>query len=138
MSVDVNCETFKYSESLYMDVMSDDTITAVEVVETDYGEKVVLESPFEAKDFIKILPWKEMSEEMVEHGSVEEMALSSNIGTDNVVIEAANKFGFSDDFASHASWDSDESAWLIDADALDEAFEFFEFAGFETDNETNL
>jgi len=121
----------------------EDTIIAIEVQETEYGEKVVLQSPFEAKDFIKALPWKEVQEEVSDHGSLKAKAISRGMDADNVAIQAIEDFDFSDDFATHASWEStalgpDSGAWTIDVDALDEAFEFFEFAGFETKNHTQL
>jgi hypothetical protein len=50
--------------------MSEDTITAIEVQETEYGEELVIESPFDAKDFIQALPWKTLEEEESEHGSL--------------------------------------------------------------------
>jgi hypothetical protein len=127
--------------------MDEDTIVAVEVQDTDYGEKVVLKSPFDAKDFIKVLPWKELSEEVSEHGSIREKAVSRGVSEDSVAIKAIEDYmeqeGLPADFATHVSWDPnalgyEEGGWTIDTDALDDAFAFFEFAGFETENRTSL
>ena len=127
--------------------MTEDAIVALEVQETDFGEKVVLQSPFDAKDFIKVLPWKELQEEVAENGSLREKAVSRGMGEDNVAIKAIEDYieeeGFSSTFATHASWESDalgrsEGAWTIDAGAWDEAQDYFEFCGFETQNQTNL
>lgn len=127
--------------------MTEDAIVAVEVQETEYGEKVVLQSPFDAKDFIKVLPWQEISAEISEYGSLREKAVSRGMGEDNVAIKAIEDYqeeeGFTDTFATHASWESDalgrsQGAWTIDAEALDEALAFFEFCGFDTQNQTNL
>jgi len=127
--------------------MDEDTIVAVEVQETDYDEKVVLQSPFDAKDFIKVLPWKELSEEVSEHGSLREKAVSRGMGQDAVAIQAIEDYmeqeGLPADFAAHASWDPnalgyEDGGWTIDAAALEQAFDFFEFAGFETENRTEL
>lgn len=127
--------------------MDEDTIVAVEVQDTDYGEKVVLQSPFDAKDFIKVLPWQELSEEVSEHGSLREKAVSRGMSQDNVAIQAIEDYmeqeGLPSDFATHVSWDPsalgyEDGGWTIDADALHEAFDFFEFAGFETENRTEL
>jgi len=127
--------------------MTKDAIVAVEVQETDFGEKVVLQSPFDAKDFIKVLPWKELQEEVAESGSLREKAVSRGMSEDNVAIQAIEDYmeeeGFSSTFATHASWESDalgrsEGAWTIDAEAWSEAQEYFEFCGFETQNQTNL
>jgi hypothetical protein len=127
--------------------MSEDTIIAIEVIDTDYGEKVALQSPFEAKDFIKVLPFKEFSDEVSEHGSLRAKAVSRGMGEDNVAIAAVEEYveeeGFSPDFAAYASWEPElfgpeDGGWVLDTDALDEAFDFFEFAGFETKNDTNL
>lgn len=122
--------------------MSEDTITAVEVVETDFGEKVVLDSPFDAKDFIKVLPWNSFEEEVEEHGSLGAKAVSRGMSEDNVAIQAAEDFDFSDGFATHVSWEPDalqgNGAWTIDAASLDEATEFFEHCGFEVENQTSL
>lgn len=123
--------------------MSDDSITAVEIQETEYGQKLVIDSPFEAKDFIKVLPWKKMSEEVMEHGSIREKAVSRGMSENNVAVEEAEDFGFSDDFASHASWEPtalgpDDGAWMIDVDSWGEASDFFESAGFETSVEEDV
>jgi len=127
--------------------MAKDVITAVEVQETDFGEKIVLQSPFEAKDFITVLPWKEFQEEVAEYGSLREKAVSRGIDPDSVAIQAIEDYidegGLSDTFAAHASWESDalgrnEGAWMIDVDAWDEAQRYFEFCGFETENKTDL
>jgi hypothetical protein len=117
--------------------MSDeDTIEAVEVQETEYGEKAVLQSPFDAKDFIQALPWKELQEEIEEHGSLRQKL--EDRGVAEGAIAAAEDFDFSDDFASHVSWDSnalgyDDGAWVIDVQAWDEASEFFEHCGFDVE-----
>jgi len=127
--------------------MTEDAIVAVEVQETDFGEKVVLESPFDAKDFIKVLPFNEISEEISKHGSLEQKAVSRGMSADNVAIRAIEDYheqeGFTDTFAAHPSWEPDafgrsEGAWTIDAGAWDEASKYFEFCGFKTQNQTNL
>ena len=127
--------------------MSDEPIVAAEVVDTQYGEKVLLRSPFDAKDFVKVLPYFDVQSELEEHGSLRRKATSRGMSEDNIAIVAVEDYmdehGFADDFAAHPSWESDafgidDGAWTIDADALEEAFEFFEFAGFETKNQTNL
>lgn len=119
--------------------MSDDTIRAVEVQEQDFGEKVAVESPFEAKDLIKHLPWKEYGEEVSEYGSLKEKAEARGTNTKTSelmqVFEAYEKYGFSDDFATHVSWDPDalgpdKGAWTIDREAWTEAADFFQFAGY--------
>jgi hypothetical protein len=126
---------------------ANDTIVAVEIQEQEFGEKVVLESPFEAKDFIKVLPWKAYSEELEENGSLKQKAVSRGMGADNVAIKAVEDYeeqeGFSDDFATHVSWDPDalgpsKGAWTIDVSGFEQAADFFEFCGFEVDNQTSL
>lgn len=121
--------------------MSEDAIIAVEVIETDFDEKVALQSPYDAKDFINALPWKKTVEEVEEHGSLR--AKLEDRGVADGAITAAEDFGFSDDFAAHPTWNpdafgKDDGAWLIDADTFDEARQFFEFAGFEVENRTDL
>jgi hypothetical protein len=122
--------------------MSEDTIIAVSVVETDFGEKVVLESPFEAKDHIKHLPWKEHQEEVREHGSLKGKAESRGVNTKTSqlteVFDAMEQYGFSNDFATHVSWDPDaiaegSGAWTIDVEAFEEAKDFFEFCGYSVE-----
>lgn len=119
--------------------MSDDVIRAVEVQEQDFGEKVVLDSPFEAKDVIKHLPWKAYEDEVSEYGSLKEKAADrgTNVKTSELqdVFDAYEAFGFSDDFATHVSWDPnalgpDSGAWTIDVESFEEAAQFFEFAGY--------
>jgi hypothetical protein len=127
--------------------MSEDTITAVEVKETEFGEKVALESPFEAKDLIKYLPWKEYADEVSEYGSLRDKAQARGTNTKTSelmqVFEAYEKYGFSDDFATHVSWDPDalgpdQGAWTIDREAWDEAADFFEFAGYSVEVESGV
>lgn len=116
--------------------MTDDTIVAFEVQETDYDEELVIKSPFDAKEFISALPWKTLAEEVEEHGSLRAKLESRDVAAG--AIDAAEDFEFSDGFEAHASWDPnalgrDDGAWTIDVDAWDEASEFFEFVGFETE-----
>lgn len=116
--------------------MSEDTITAFEVQETDFGEDLVIQSPYDAKEFIQALPWKTLAEEEEEHGSLR--AKLEDRGVADSAIKAAEDFNFSDDFAAHPSWDAsalgpDSGAWTIDKDAWNEASEFFEFVGFDTE-----
>lgn len=124
--------------------MTDEPITALEVHETEYEEKVVLDFPFDAKDFIKIMPWGEYSEEVANNGSLRAKAVSRGMSEDNVAIKAAEDYheqhGFSDDFATHTDWDKDgfgipgvEWAVDIDADSFEEARRFLEFCGFEVE-----
>lgn len=121
--------------------MTEDTIVAAELQETEFGEKLALQSPYDALQFMKSLPWKTLEEEVAEHGSLR--AKLEDRDVEEGAINAAEDFGFSDDFAAHASWepralDPDTGAWMIDPDAWEEASEFFEFAGFEVENKTNL
>lgn len=114
-------------------MVQDDTIRAVEIQETDFGENVVLESPYEAKEFINALPWKELQEEVAEHGSLRDKL--EGRGVEPAAIDAAEAFSFSDDFAAHSTWEPnargyEEGAWVIDVEAFEEAAEFFEFAGY--------
>ena len=117
-------------------MVEDDLIRAVERIETPYQEKAVLDSPFEAKEFINALPWNTLAEEEQEHGSLR--AKLEERGVDDTAIDAAEDFGFSDGFAAHPTWDPnalghDEGAWTIDADSFDEAAEFFEFVGYRVE-----
>lgn len=122
--------------------MTEEPIIAFEVVETQYGEKIVLKSPYDAKNFIKVLPFKELQEEVAEHGSLKEKAMSRGMGGDAVAIKAAEDFDFSDGFATHVSWEPNalgsDGAWLIDVDAWEESKEFFEFAGFDVEDHTDI
>lgn len=116
-------------------MVDDDTIEVVEIQETEYGEKLVLDSPFDAKEFINALPWQAFNEEVADHGSLRNKL--EDRGVDDAAIRAAEDFDFSGEFAAHASWDPnglgyEDGAWVIDVEAWDEAKEFFEHAGFET------
>lgn len=122
--------------------MSEDTITAVAIIETDFDEKVALDSPYETKALLKHLPWKEYSEEISEYGSLKEKAEARGTNTKTSelmdVFDAYDKYGFSDDFATHISWDPDAlgpgtGAWTIDKDAWTEAADFFQFAGYNVE-----
>lgn len=123
------------------------TIRVAEVRESQYGEEAIIDSPFEAKDYIKHLPWKEYSEEVSEHGSLKGKAESrgTNVKTSDLmqVFNDMEQYGFSDDFATHVGWDPDglgpeEGAWTIDVEAVDEAVDFWQFAGFKTVVEANV
>lgn len=116
----------------------DNTIVIESIQETNYGEKAVIDSPYEAKDAIKHLPWKSYSEEVAEHGSLKGKAedRGTNTKTSELVevFNAIEQYGFSDDFATHVTWDGDalggEGAWKIDREALAEAADFWQFLGY--------
>lgn len=118
--------------------MSDDTIIAAEIVETEFQEKVAIDSPYEARYIVKHLPWKSYQEEIDEYGSLKEKAQDRGTNTKTSelmeVFDAYEQYGFSDDFACHQSWDGDalggDGAWMIDKDSWQEAADFFEFAGY--------
>jgi len=98
-------------------------IKATEIVDTTFGKKVVLDSPYEAKQFIKFMPWS--ADDTVNYDELEE-------GTETP------EFEFSDDFECHSSWDSDAYAWEIDLDSFGEAKEFFESVGIEVTVESDV
>lgn len=142
-------ETLKCYRTLCNHEMVDDnTIQIVSIQETEYGEKAVIDSPYEAKDAISQLPWKEYEKEVAEHGSLREKAESrgTNTKTSELIelFNAVEKYGFSDDFCTHQSWDpnalDDGGAWTIDKDAVKEAVDFWEFLGYtvEMDDEVDL
>lgn len=112
--------------------MSDNPIHAEEVIETQYGEKVVLDSPFDAKDFIKAMPF-------MEYGSYDDYTAElEEGGVADGAINAAEDFDFSEGFASHRSWNPtalgpDNGAWVVDADSFEETREFLEHCGFEVE-----
>jgi len=127
--------------------MSDDTITAVEVIETDFDEKVAIDSPYESRHYIKNLPWKEYGKEVDEHGSLKGKAESRGINTKTSqlteVFGAMEEYGFSDDFACHQSWDPDalgagNGAWTVDRSAWQELADFFQFAGYDVEVEDGV
>jgi len=128
--------------------MSDkNTILAVEIQETDFGEKVVLDSPYDSRHIIKNLPWKEYGEEVSEYGSLKEKAEARGTNTKTSqlmeVFDAYEQYGFSDDFATHVSWDPealgpDTGAWTIDREAWVEAADFFQFAGYTVEVEDDV
>lgn len=98
--------------------MSKGTITAVEIQETEYGEKVVLDSPFESKEYVKFLPWGDGDEPNYDE-------LEADTDTPS--------FEFSDGYASHTKAlfdDGDFEGWAVDVDSWEETREFFESVGF--------
>jgi hypothetical protein len=126
--------------------MSEETITAVAVLETDFGEKVALDSPYESRHYLKHLPWKEYSKEVDEYGSLKEKAEARGTNTKtSELMEVFNKYekyGFSDDFETHISWNPEalggDGAWTVDRDCWDEAADFFEFAGYAVEVEDDV
>lgn len=113
----------------------DEIIRAVERIETDFDEKIVLDSPFEAKEFINALPWQKLEDEEKDHGSL--TAKLENREVADAAIDAAAQFDFSDDFSAHPTWEPEElngrGAWLVDADTFEETAEFFQFAGYDVE-----
>lgn len=124
----------------------DNTIEIVSVMETDFGEKVVIDSPYESKEYISNLPWNEYQEELDEYGSLKNKAeqRGTNVKTSEMleVFDAMEQYGFSDDFATHVSWEPDalggDGAWTIDKDAVDEAADFWKFVGYSVEVTANL
>jgi hypothetical protein len=117
----------------------DDTITAEAIIDTEYGEKIAISSPYSARHIVKFLPFKQYSEEIDEYGSLKEKASARGTNTKTSelidVFDAYEAYGFSDDFAAYQSWDSealgpDDGAWVINSDCWEEAADFFEFAGY--------
>lgn len=113
----------------------DGEIVLTDIQETEWDEKAMLDSPFEARSFIKCLPWKEYAEEIDEYGSLRQKARVRDMGIADAALDAVEAYqeshGFPDDFATHVSWDNEQNKWTIDADAFEEARAFWEFAGFE-------
>jgi hypothetical protein len=103
--------------------MSEITITATEVVETPFGEKVLLDSPYEAKQYIKYMPWS--AGDGVNYDEHDEDTLTPD-------------YESSEDFACHSSWNPDEYSWAIDADTFGQAVDFFESVDIEVDDNTEL
>jgi hypothetical protein len=100
--------------------MTEDTLTIVaeEIVETRFGEKVYIDSPYEAKQYIKYMPW-----------SADDGPNTDELESDTEVPS----FEFSEGFETHASWDSDEYKWALDAETFNEAIDFFKSVGFEVE-----
>lgn len=128
--------------------MSDDnTIRIAEVQETRFGEKAVIDSPYDAKHYIKVLPWKEYAEELTEYDSLKDKAETrwdENLKTSEMrdLFAEVDQYGFSDDLATHASWDPGAldggGAWTIDVDAVEEVADFWRFAGFEVEVDVDI
>lgn len=122
------------------------TIRAVEVVETDWDEKIAIDSPYESRFYIQNLPWQEYAEEIDEYGSLKEKAESrgTNTKTSDLVevFSAFEQYGFSDELACHQQWNPDalggDGAWMVDADSWEELADFFEFAGFTVESDISL
>lgn len=97
-----------------------ETITATEIVDTKYGRKVYLDSPFAAKDYIKYLPF------------------GDNDTPNTEELDEMPDFEFSKNFASHRKWNPDEGVWELDQSAFVEAREFFESVGFDVECEERV
>lgn len=123
--------------------MFDGTITAEKIIDTDFGEKIALDSPYESRHILKHgLPWKEYADEVSEYGSLKSKAEARGTNTKTSelmpVFEAVEEYGFSDDLATHISWEPealgpDTGAWTVDIESWDEVRDFFEFAGFDVE-----
>lgn len=119
-------------------MVAEDEIRVAAIQETQYGEKAVLDSHYLTKDVIKNLPWKAYSEELDEHGSLRAKAESRGVNTKTSELteffDAVDQYGFSDEFATHVSWEPDaldgDGAWTIDREAASEAVDFWRFLGY--------
>jgi len=119
-------------------MVEDNTIRVESIQETQYGEKAVIESPYDAKDYIKFLPWKAYKDEVNEYGSLKEKAQARGTNTKTSelleLFDSMEQYGFSKDFATHVSWDSNAlnggGAWTIDAEAVPEAADYWQFVGY--------
>lgn len=98
--------------------MSKGKITATAIEEQEFGEKAILDSPYEAKDYLNALPWGEEDD-------YDESRLSDASDRPDFTFESA--------FSAHQRWNPDESRWEVDAEALPVLEKYFEAAGFEVD-----
>lgn len=129
-------------------MVDDNTIRVESIQETQYGEKAVIDSPYPAKDYIKFLPWQAYEDEIDEHGSLKGKAQDRGTNTKTSemleLFDSMEQYGFSKNFATHVSWDPNaldgEGAWTIDAEAVPEAADFWQFVGYtvNADNEVGL
>ena len=119
-------------------MVAEDVIRVEDIHETQYGEKAVLDSHYMSKGAIKHLPWKKYEDECKEHGTLRAKAESRGVNTKTSdlyeLFEEMEQYGFSNDFSTHVTWNPDalngDGAWMIDADALDEASDFWQFIGY--------
>lgn len=98
-------------------------IVATEIVETDFGEKVQIDTPYAAKEYIKYMPW------------------SSDQGTNGDELSASTivpDYEFSPNFGCHHSWNGDAYVWEIDRDSFQQAIAYFQSLGIEVTDETGL
>lgn len=100
--------------------MSDNTVKFGETIETEYGEKTVLDSPYEAKGYLNALPFQ--PDDDFDESRLEE--------DDDVPA-----FNFPDEFGAFQTWDADNSRWMVAADSVDVLKEYFEEAGFDVEIE---
>lgn len=103
--------------------MSELEITVTEIVETDFGEKVQLDTPYEAKQYITYMPWQAsdtVNSEELEAGTI------------------TPDYEFSPNFGCHHSWNPDDYVWEIDRESIHQAVEYFESVGIEVIDETGL
>jgi len=117
----------------------DNTIEVVEIRETQYDDEAVIDSPYEARHAIKFLPWKAYSKEVAEHGSLKGKAQSRGTNTKTgeliTLFSEMERYGFSDSFSVHQSWDGDaldgDGARTIAADAVTKTADFWEYLGYD-------
>jgi len=103
--------------------MSELQITVSEVVETEFGEKVQLETPYKAKQYIKYMPW-----------SKDDTVNSEELNAETI----APDYEFSPNFGCHHSWNPDDYVWEIDRESIHQAVDYFESIGIEVNDETGL
>lgn len=106
------------------------TFRVEELIETEYGEKAVLDVDYDNRSWVQVLPWGDG-----EYGESGEPQLDR---VPNYIAEAAEDWDWPDDYAAHQQYDQDLDAWTVDADDLTEVLEFWQAQAFNVEIDTEV
>lgn len=103
------------------------TFRVSEIVETEYGEKAILEIEYDDRSWVQCLPWGE--------GKFGEAGVPQTDRVPDYVAEAAEEFDWPEDYEAHQSWEDDH--WEIDVEALETALRFWQAQTFNVEIATD-
>jgi len=106
------------------------TFRVEELIETEYGEKAVLDVGYDNRSWVQVLPWGD--------GDYGEAGVPQTDRVPDYIAEAAEEWDWPDDYAAHQNWDNEMENWLIDAEDLTEVLEFWQEQAFNVEIDTDV
>jgi len=104
------------------------TVRIKEIVESEYGEKAIIDISYDHRHYVQVLPWGDG-----QHG---EAGVPQSDRVPDFIGEDAESYDWPDDYEAHQNWNGDN--WEIDVDALDEAISFWKAQDFNIELATDI